>query len=94
MEVHHQDGNRNNNRYANLLLLHGHSHDRLHGQPRRELRGYGGSPLPDRGVNPLLRNLAGTDHALNGLPDSIGLNLLVVHRQMLLKLRPDMFFLR
>jgi RNA-directed DNA polymerase len=32
MEVHHWDGNRNNNRYANLSLLHAHCHDQLHGQ--------------------------------------------------------------
>lgn len=32
MEVHHWDGNRNNNWYANLSLLHGHCHDQLHGQ--------------------------------------------------------------
>ena len=32
MEVHHWDGNRNNNWYANLSLLHAHCHDQLHGQ--------------------------------------------------------------
>jgi len=32
MEVHHQDGNRNNNRYTNLVLLHGHCHDQVHGK--------------------------------------------------------------
>ena len=32
MEVHHQDGDRNNNRYANLALLHGHCHDQTHGK--------------------------------------------------------------
>jgi RNA-directed DNA polymerase len=31
IEVHHQDGNRNNNRYTNLALLHAHCHDRRHG---------------------------------------------------------------
>jgi RNA-directed DNA polymerase len=30
-EVHHQDGNRNNNRYTNLALLHAHCHDQAHG---------------------------------------------------------------
>jgi hypothetical protein len=30
LEIHHQDGNRNNNRFTNLVLLHGHSHDRAH----------------------------------------------------------------
>jgi RNA-directed DNA polymerase len=30
MEVHHWDGDRKNNRYANLALLHGHCHDQLH----------------------------------------------------------------
>jgi RNA-directed DNA polymerase len=30
MEVHHQDGNRNNNRYTNLALLHAHCHDQTH----------------------------------------------------------------
>jgi RNA-directed DNA polymerase len=29
-EVHHWDGNRTNNRYANLALLHGHCHDQTH----------------------------------------------------------------
>jgi hypothetical protein len=32
LEVHHQDGNRNNNRFTNLVLLHGHCHDRVHGK--------------------------------------------------------------
>jgi RNA-directed DNA polymerase len=31
IEVHHQDSNRNNNRYTNLALLHAHCHDRRHG---------------------------------------------------------------
>jgi len=30
MEVHHQDSDRNNNRYANLVLLHAHCHDQAH----------------------------------------------------------------
>jgi RNA-directed DNA polymerase len=32
MEAHHQDGDRNNNRYANLALLHAHCHDQAHGK--------------------------------------------------------------
>jgi RNA-directed DNA polymerase len=32
VEIHHWDGNRMNNRYANLVLLHGHCHDEIHGQ--------------------------------------------------------------
>jgi len=32
METHHRDGNRTNNRYANLSLLHAHCHDQLHGE--------------------------------------------------------------
>ena len=32
MEVHHRDGNRKNNRYINLALLHGHCHDQVHGK--------------------------------------------------------------
>jgi RNA-directed DNA polymerase len=31
-EVHHRDGNRTNNRYTNLALLHGHCHDQTHGK--------------------------------------------------------------
>ena len=31
MEVHHRDGDRDNNRYANLALLHAHCHDQTHG---------------------------------------------------------------
>jgi RNA-directed DNA polymerase len=31
MEVHHLDKNRNNNKQANLALLHRHCHDRVHG---------------------------------------------------------------
>jgi len=31
MEVHHRDGNRDNNRYTNLVLLHAHCHDQTHG---------------------------------------------------------------
>jgi RNA-directed DNA polymerase len=31
MEVHHLDGDRRNNRYVNLTLLHGHCHDYVHG---------------------------------------------------------------
>jgi RNA-directed DNA polymerase len=31
METHHHDGNRSNNRYTNLALLHGHCHDQAHG---------------------------------------------------------------
>ena len=30
MEVHHRDGNRRNNKYINLALLHVHCHDQLH----------------------------------------------------------------
>jgi RNA-directed DNA polymerase len=32
VEVHHRDGDRTNNRYANLALLHGHCHDEIHGK--------------------------------------------------------------
>ena len=32
VEVHHGDGDRTNNRYANLALLHGHCHDEIHGK--------------------------------------------------------------
>lgn len=32
MEVHHRDGDRSNNWYANLALLHAHCHDQLHGK--------------------------------------------------------------
>ena len=32
MEVHHRDGNRSNNRYTNLALLHAHCHDQIHGE--------------------------------------------------------------
>jgi len=32
VEVHHWDGNRTNNRYTNLALLHGHCHDQIHGK--------------------------------------------------------------
>jgi len=32
IEVHHWDGNRTNNRYRNLVLLHGHCHDEIHGK--------------------------------------------------------------
>ena len=32
MEVHHWDGNRMNNRYRNLVLLHGHCHNEIHGK--------------------------------------------------------------
>jgi hypothetical protein len=38
---------------------------RLGNQPRSSLRGYGSSPPPDRGVNPLLRNL-GEPPRVNG----------------------------
>jgi len=31
VEVHHRDENRSNNRYKNLVLLHGHCHDQIHG---------------------------------------------------------------
>lgn len=31
IEMHHWDGNRMNNRYANLVLLHGHCHDEIRG---------------------------------------------------------------
>ncbi len=31
VEVHHRDGDRSNNRYRNLGLLHGHCHDAIHG---------------------------------------------------------------
>lgn len=34
MEVHHADGDRSNNRYENLRLLHRHCHDQLHRQLR------------------------------------------------------------
>jgi RNA-directed DNA polymerase len=32
IEVHHWDSDRLNNRYANLVLLHGHCHDEIHGK--------------------------------------------------------------
>jgi RNA-directed DNA polymerase len=32
MEIHHRDGDRNNNHYANLALLHAHCHDQAHGK--------------------------------------------------------------
>ena len=32
MEVHHWDGDRRNNRYRNLALLHVHCHDQIHGE--------------------------------------------------------------
>lgn len=32
IETHHRDGNRKNNRYTNLVLLHGHCHDQAHGK--------------------------------------------------------------
>lgn len=32
MEVHHRDGNRQNDRYRNLALLHAHCHDQIHGE--------------------------------------------------------------
>lgn len=32
MEVHHRDGDRKNNWYANLVLLHAHCHDQIHGE--------------------------------------------------------------
>ncbi len=32
IETHHWDGNRMNNWYANLVLLHGHCHDEIHGR--------------------------------------------------------------
>jgi RNA-directed DNA polymerase len=32
LEVHHRDGHHNNNRPANLVLLHAHCHDAAHGQ--------------------------------------------------------------
>ncbi len=31
IEMHLWDGNRMNNRYANMVLLHGHCHDEIHG---------------------------------------------------------------
>lgn len=31
MEIHHWDGDRRNDRYANLVLLHAHCHDQAHG---------------------------------------------------------------
>lgn len=30
LEIHHRDGNHNNNHYQNLALLHGHCHDSVH----------------------------------------------------------------
>jgi RNA-directed DNA polymerase len=32
VEIHHWDGDRTNNRYSNLVLLHGHCHDEIHGK--------------------------------------------------------------
>jgi len=31
VEIHHMDGNHKNNRIANLALIHGHCHDKVHG---------------------------------------------------------------
>lgn len=30
IEIHHNDGNHGNNKYENLVLLHGHCHDIIH----------------------------------------------------------------
>ena len=30
IEIHHNDGNHGNNKYRNLVLLHGHCHDIIH----------------------------------------------------------------
>jgi len=30
MEIHHRDGDRRNDRYTNLVLLHAHCHDQAH----------------------------------------------------------------
>jgi len=35
-EVHHMDENHNNNRIANLALIHGHCHDKVHGSMRNK----------------------------------------------------------
>jgi len=32
LEIHHWDGERENNRYKNLALLHAHCHDQTHGE--------------------------------------------------------------
>ena len=32
IEKHHWDGNPMNNRYSNLVMLHGHCHDEIHGK--------------------------------------------------------------
>jgi RNA-directed DNA polymerase len=34
IEMHHWDSNRMNDRYANLVLLHGHCHDEIHGKEK------------------------------------------------------------
>jgi hypothetical protein len=31
VEIHHPEGNRNNNRYINLTAVHRHCHDQIHG---------------------------------------------------------------
>jgi len=37
-EIHHKDGNHNNNKQENLALVHGHCHDTIHASPIRTKR--------------------------------------------------------
>jgi RNA-directed DNA polymerase len=61
MEVHHIDGKRNNNKAENLLLLHGHCHDQLHGRCMYEKHQVTEEPDVLKGTSPVLEPSMGGD---------------------------------
>lgn len=61
IEVHHIDGKRNNNKAENLLLLHGHCHDQLHGRCMYEKHQVTEEPDVLKGTSPVLEPSMGGD---------------------------------
>ena len=64
MEVHHIDRNPKNNKAENLLLLHGHCHDRLHGKCMYDKHQITEEPDVLKGTSPVLEpSMGGDAHA-------------------------------
>ena len=64
LEVHHVDRNPKNNKAENLLLLHGHCHDNLHGRCMYEKHQVTEEPDVLKGTSPVLEpSMGGDAHA-------------------------------
>lgn len=64
MEVHHADGHHGNNQPSNLVLLHGHCHDRVHQRSMNDKHLTSEEPDVLKGASPVLEpSMGGDAHA-------------------------------